>query len=348
VLLLVATALANQPVWVDPIEVHGAWFPDEVEAIRAAIRERLEREPGITVVDGSDWERVAREGRTLPDGPVCAEAPRLESLVERRTGAPGVRPLLDDRELSFTVEGARYAVALETWDLGVWKKEIANVVGLDEGSGGGGRGIGLVGDAIGLHLDVHGDWREPAALSLKAVSASLTPCQDTSAGRNRERAIETTWVLAVAPDGTVSRIGAQEPVSGDSIECLSKTMKKLSFPASDGGARRAVMHVVDRALEPVEDAGRGQLRNVTLDGDPGGLETGPFYDQRPTRRCALPAGEWPFTLDVDALGNVTRADITGLDGAPERCVEDGLRTLRFPCPDGGPVQVQGRYDVRSY
>ncbi|MCB9544896.1 MAG: hypothetical protein H6706_03265 [Myxococcales bacterium] len=343
---ILAACAAAHAFWVGPVEVHGPFFPKEVEDIRAAVTARLAQLPrACPLASGDAWAAVARAGRTRKAGRACAAAPEVWDLVARRGPARTVHLTLDRGAATFELADTRFSVKLTPDEPESWPAAIAAAAPIDGGGGGGGRGIGLVGHPVGVAVDLYSGWRRatlPTAPA-EALAAAFAPCREL-ADRDPHRALSYTLVAQLAADGAVTDADHQRlDGSPRARACLLDALRAHRLPPGD--ARRAVVMVTDSPPAPLPDA--GGITNYRLHHPPPLLDTSPFYDEPRLAACALPdADAIPFRLAVDALGVVTRAQVPGLPPNARTCVEAALRHVRFPCPDGGPTRLRGTISHR--
>jgi hypothetical protein len=339
---------AAQAVWVDPVQVHGPYFSSEVEIIREAVAARLRRVPGVEVVDTAAWEALATAGKTAPDGPVCAAAPRVHALVERfvtprAVGPRAVTPLLWGDTLSFETGESVFEVKLARWDAAAWPAAIAAAEGQPGGRGGGAAGYGTVGGPMAVQVEAWSWGTAPGLQALKVLSESLAHCRDLDPQRSARRSVEQRFVVAFSAEGAPTRVEETLGLaSASSRACVSERLGAWTqAPAPTPG--RWVVTVIDEAPEPI--ARLEGVLDFDLDG-PWPLEAGPLFEEPLFHRCAIPMGKTPFGLGVDEIGRVASAEVLGLDATAEACVEEALRQVTFACPGAGGAKAKGEIERR--
>ena len=331
-------------------QVYGPYFADEIAVVQKAVSARVGKLPNhCKAQDAQRWVALAGEGRTRPDGPVCAAPARVFDLLEPRE-IELISPLLDDGELSFDVGELRFKVPLVYAAPRSWPARVARAKGFKPPAGWGLRGLGGEGSPMGVAVELFEGWKDhPGPVDREAISAALAPCRDQGEARDVHRDINYAVVLALDAQGAVTRAEHQAAnrghdlrAVGDTAACVLERIRGLRFPP---GAQRAVVLVNDRAPEPIPRTAK-PLLNFEVDSSVGLISRSPFYDEPRFHRCVLPLGETPFTLKLDETGRVLEAQVPGLEGEGRTCAEDALRHVAFTCPEGGPTTVEGRMVVR--
>lgn len=354
-------------------------YPDELEAVRVKLVRALGavKEPDFVPLPEDKMRALVertKAGRLLEGGPVCAQPPTLEDVVDAETkkgqdDQTDVASIMLDCAVTDgctlqvsigAIEGEREAdLMLESKVSGEdaktnvdrWLAAVDELAQTDElfatGYGTGTQGNEpVVATFFGATGDIGAERPLPSASALAA-------CHDGSS--TRRETIAYRPLLSIEPNGTVARCstGALVPTKRDA--CICGAFEKLKFGKETKGdagkspLRRVVYDVLD-AL-PVKKG----ARNVTVQAtmlDAAGREAKDF-EIPALRACCLgaPALKEEVTFDVkltlDAAGHVTKTDLPStMPNQLRACLVRAYAATAFSCDVDGQSKV-ARFSVSA-